>query len=488
MRRSFTLLLENQPGALLRAAGIFTAQGCNIADLRVAATAEPAFSRMTVEVEAPADAALAAELAAVPGVREARETTPGATPAPPAQGPVTRQDIEAAQMRIRGQIPRTPLSRSESISQLTGNDVYLKLENHQRTGSFKERGALNKILTLTPDERARGVIGASAGNHAQAVAYNATRQGVKSTIVMPLFAPLIKVVNTQNYGARVIQHGATFDDAMAEAWRLRDAEDLVFVHAFDDREVIAGQGTIGLELLEQDDLLDAIVVPVGGGGLIGGIACAVKASRPEVKIIGVEAQRVPSMLRAMEAHQPVTVPPASTIADGIAVRRVGERTLPLAEQYVDEIVTVDEEEIAKAILVLLEQEKTVAEGAGAAGVAALLHGKVPLEGKRIAVLVCGGNIDVTVLSRIIARGLAKDGRLLRLQVFLPDQPGSLNKITSVIAAQRANVVEVHHERAHFGVSLGETGIDVTVETRGHEHGEALIAALTEAGCQPRRVV
>jgi threonine dehydratase len=487
MRRWFTLLLANRPGVLLRAAGVFTARGGHIAGLRVAGTAEASVSRMTVEVEGAADGDLSAELARTEGVIEARETTASAAATPEA-GPLQLRDIEAAMARIRPQIPVTPLTHSAWISQLTGNEVSLKLENLQRTGSFKERGALNKILTLTPEERARGVIGASAGNHAQAVAYHATRQGVRSTIVMPLFAPLIKVVNTQNYGARVIQHGATFDDAMAEARRLRDAEDLVFLHAFDDREVISGQGTLGLELLEQDPQLDAIVVPVGGGGLIGGIACAVKAIRPEIRVIGVEAERVPSMLRARAAGAPVTVPPASTIADGIAVRRVGEWTLPLAAQYVDDIVTVDEEEIAKAILVLLEQEKTVAEGAGAAGVAALLHGRIPLRGRRIAVLVCGGNIDVTVLSRIIARGLAKDGRLLRLQVSLPDQPGSLNKITSVIAAQRANVVEVHHERAHFGVNLGDTMIDVTVETRGHEHGEALIAALTEAGCQPRRVV
>src|ERR1700691_3363885 len=323
---------------------------------------------------------------------------------------ISLADIQAARTRIRDSILFTPAPYSETLSRHADTTLYLKMENLHMTGSFKERGALNRILLMTDDERARGVITASAGNHAQAVAYHASKRGIRVQICMPVLTPLVKVTATRGYGAEVILHGNNFDEAVDEARRRCDAEGLVFLHAFNDDAVIAGQGTIGLELLEQVPDLEAVVVPVGGGGLIGGIACAIKEQRPEVRMVGVETARVPSMLRAREAGHPVTIPAEATIADGIAVRRAGERTVPLVAKYVDELLTVDEEEIASAILVLLEREKTLAEGAGAAALAALLQKKTTLNGQRSAVLVCGGNIDVSLLARIIERGLVQEGR------------------------------------------------------------------------------
>ena len=401
---------------------------------------------------------------------------------------ISLADIQAARARIRDSILLTPAPYSETLSRHTDNTLYLKMENLHMTGSFKERGALNRILLMTDDERARGVITASAGNHAQAVAYHASKRGIRVQICMPVLTPLVKVTATRGYGAEVILHGNNFDEAVDEARRRCDAEGLVFLHAFNDDAVIAGQGTIGLELLEQVPDLEAVVVPVGGGGLIGGIACAIREQRPEVRIVGVETTRVPSMQAALLQHHPVLVPPASTIADGIAVRQVGALTFPLFEKYVDEIVTVEEEEIAMAILWLLEKEKTLAEGAGAAGMAAMLTKKTTLRGKKVVVLICGGNIDVTLLARIIERGLVKDGRLVRLRVPLPDHPGGLNRLTTLVAQQRANVVTVTHDRAYFGVHLGDTIIDITMETRGPDHIVELMDALTEAGYQFERVL
>jgi len=349
------------------------------------------------------------------------------------------------------------------------------------TGSFKERGALNRILVMTDDEQRRGVIAASAGNHAQAVAYHATQRSIRSQIVMPITTPIVKAMRTQEYGAEVILHGASFDEALAEAFRRRDAEDLMFLHAFNDREVIAGQGTLGIEMLEQVPDLDAIVAPIGGGGLLGGIAVAAKAIKPDIQMIGVEAARVPSMLQAVREGHPVTVPAAATIADGIAVRRAGEWTLPLIQKYIDELVTVEEEEIANAILLLLEREKTLAEGSGAAAIAALLNHRTKLKGKRVGVLVCGGNIDVSMLSRIIERGMVRQGRLVRMRFEVADHPGSLQGICAVLAANRANVVELVHDRSHYGVGIGNTSIDITFETRGGSHVEELEQALDAAG-------
>jgi threonine dehydratase len=401
---------------------------------------------------------------------------------------VTLSDIQTALGRIRESIQISPCTRSETFSELTGNSVYLKLENRQRTGAYKERGALNKLLTLSAEERSRGVIAASAGNHAQAVAYHAARLGIRARICMPLPTPLIKVSATRGYGADVVLHGANYDEAFAEALRQSEADKITFVHAFDDETVIAGQGTLGLELLEQHPDLEVFVVPIGGGGMIGGLACAVKEKNPKVRVIGVQPSRLPSMKVAVAEGKPVTLAAAVTIADGIAVRRAGERTLPLVQKYVDEIVTVEEEEVANAILLLLEREKTLAEGAGAAAVAALVNHRVELSGKRVAAIVGGGNIDVTLLARIIERGLVKDGRLVRLRVHLPDYPGALHRLTGILAEHRANLVETSYDRAYHGVNLGDTAIDITMETRGPEHIAELIAALGAAGYVHERIL
>jgi threonine dehydratase len=401
---------------------------------------------------------------------------------------VTLPDIQAALGRIRESIYLSPCARSEYFSQLSANSVYLKLDNLQRTGAFKERGALNKLLTLTREERAQGVIAASAGNHAQGLAYHAGKHGIRALICMPLTTPLIKVSATKSYGADVVLYGANYDEACEEAIRRGREQHLIFVHPFDDDAVIAGQGTLGLEILQQHPDVEVIVAPIGGGGLIGGIACAVKQTHPGVKIIGVQPARLPSMKAAVAQGKPVTLAPAATIADGIAVRRAGDRTLPLVQKYVDDIVTVDEEEIANAILLLLEREKTLAEGAGAAALAALLNRKVQCTGKKIALLVGGGNIDVTLLARIMERGLVKDGRLVRLRVHLPDYPGALHKLTGILAEHRANIVETSYDRAYYGVNLEDTAIDITMETRGPEHIAELLSALSAGGYVHERVL
>jgi threonine dehydratase len=400
---------------------------------------------------------------------------------------VTLTGIQTARARIRNHIFLSPCLYSAALSRTTGLEVHLKMDHMQRTGAFKERGALNKILTLDKDERQRGVIAASAGNHAQAVAYHATQRGIRSQIVMPLMTPLVKVSATRGFGAEVVLHGANYDEACTEALRRAEVDGLTFLHPFDDPEVIQGQGSIGLEILEQVPDIEAVVVPIGGGGLIGGVACAIKETKPGVRVVGVQTERLPSMLRALEAGQPVTLPAEATIADGIAVRRAGERTLPLVERYVDELVTVDEEEIASAILVLLEREKTLAEGAGAAALAAVLRNKSLLTNQRTAVLVCGGNIDVSLLAKIIERGLVKDGRWMRLRIHLSDRPGALHQVTKIIAELSANIVQTQYDRAYYGVSLGDTVIDFTLETRGPEHIILIEQTLTEAGYRHQRI-
>lgn len=400
---------------------------------------------------------------------------------------VTLSGIQAARARIGDAIHVSPCHLSHHLSELAGLPLYLKLENLQRTGSFKERGALNKLLTLSDAERERGVIAASAGNHAQGVAFHATLHNIRAQIVMPLATPLVKVASTRGFGAEVILHGANYDEAYEEAMRLCAEESRTFIHPFDDPEVICGQGTVALELLEQVPDIEAVVVPIGGGGLISGVGCALKESNPRIRVIGVESEKLPSMLRACEAGAPVTIAPEATIADGIAVRRAGEVTLPLVQRYVDEIVTVDDEEIASAILTLLEQEKTLAEGAGAAALAAILREKTNLQRRPTVVLVCGGNIDVTLLAKIIERGLVKDGRLLRIRVYLQDRPGALLGLTQILARERANIVETLHNRAYYGVSLGETVIDITLETRGASHITAISHALQEAGFRFERI-
>jgi threonine dehydratase len=400
---------------------------------------------------------------------------------------VNLQDILAARERIRGAIRPTPCPASDYFTERTGcASVWFKMENLQRTGAFKERGALNKLLTLSPDEKTRGVIAASAGNHAQGLAYHARKLGVKATIVMPERTPLIKVSRTRDeYGACVVLKGTNFDEAYAEAVRLQQEQNLVFVHPFNDPHVIAGQGTIGLELLEQTPFMDMVVVPIGGGGLLSGIACALKETNPRIQVVGVQTAALASMKASLEAGHVVELPPGATLADGIAVRRPGELTYAMVRKYVDEVVTVDEEEIANAILVMLEQEKSVVEGAGAVGVAALINNHLPkANDKKVVVLLGGGNIDMNVISRIIERGLVKAGRLVRLEVSMPDRPGLLARLTAQIAEQRANVVEIHHNRAFSKkAGLGEVMVEVTLETTGRPHIQELMDALGRQGWQ-----
>jgi threonine dehydratase len=390
--------------------------------------------------------------------------------------------VEAARRRLRDAIVQTPCAYSQTLSELTGARCFVKLENLQMTGSFKERGAANLLLQLTPDERRCGVIAASAGNHGLAVAFHAARLGIPATIVMPEYAPLIKVTNARRYGAEVVLHGSNFDEAYERARALEAERGLVFVHPFDDARVVAGQGTLGLELIEQLPEIEAVIVPVGGGGLIGGVGLAVKSTRPDVQVIGVQAAALPAMSRSLEAHQRVRVEPAPTIADGIAVRQVGELTLALAQAWVDRVVTVDEEELSNAVLLLLEIEKTVVEGAGAAPLAALLNRPLGLERRSVALVLSGGNIDVTMLSRIIERGLVKDGRLVRLGVLLRDVPGALARLTALVAEEHANILEIIHNRAFSRrAALGQTEVELTLETSGPKQISAVKRRLEAAG-------
>ena len=395
----------------------------------------------------------------------------------------TLDDIRAARGRLGAAVGGTPCRPAHSPDRLGGAEVYFKLENLHTTGSFKERGAVNRLSLLSAEERQRGVITASAGNHAQAVAFHATRLGVRSTVVMPQETPLVKVSNTRRHGARVVLHGATFDDAVEEALRRRDEEGSLLVHAFNDEAIVAGQGTLGLELVEQlGERLAAVVVPIGGGGLISGIAIAVKEQLPRVKVYGVESAAAPSAKASLEAGEIVRIETHETLADGIAIKRVGDVTFPLLQRYVDDVALVDDEEIAAAILLLLEREKTLVEGAGAAGVAAVLGGKLALPEDGVTVVVlAGGNIDVNILSRIIDRGLVEDGRLARLVITGRDRPGLLARLTAVVARLGANVLESSHSRAFADISVGEVAVIVTVETRGRDHVEEIVAALEAEG-------
>lgn len=400
---------------------------------------------------------------------------------------VTLDDILAARQRISGQVVLTPCTPSETFGEMFGGRAWFKFENLQRTGSFKERGALNRMLQLDDEARRRGVIAASAGNHAQGVAYHASRLGIPATIVMPERTPLVKVSATEGYGARVVLHGAVYDEAMAEALRIQAEEGQTLIHPFDDPFVIAGQGTIGLELLEQVPELDVVVCGVGGGGIISGVAAAIKETRPGVRIVGVESAALPAALRAREAGEPVTIPPAETIAEGIAVRRIGDETFRHVERYVDELVTVDEEQIAAGVLMLLEREKTVAEAACATTVAAVVGGAIPdLAGKNVVMILSGGNIDVTLMSRIIERGLVQDGRLAHMRVRVKDRPGTLARLTALLAETGANVRKLDHSRDTATLWVTEAEIDLTLETRGRGHVEQIVARLEDAGYAVRR--
>jgi threonine dehydratase len=352
----------------------------------------------------------------------------------------------------------------------------------QITGSFKERGALNKIRSLTADQRAAGIIAASAGNHAQGVARAAQLHGIKATIVMPETTPLAKLRGTQAFGATIVLAGSGYDEAYARARELQAAHGYTFIHAFDDPLVIAGQGTIGLELLEQVPAAEVIVVPVGGGGLISGIAMAVKSRRPAVRIVGVETALLPAMQASLAVGHVQPLPAARTLADGISVAVVGSYTFPIVQEYVSDIVTVGEEAIASAIMLLLECEKTLAEGAGAIGFAALYSGRIAdIAGKTVVVVLSGGNIDINLLARIIGRGLELDGRLARLRVVVADMPGSIAHLAGVIAGQRANIFDLAQSRPVSDVQLGQVEIELMLETRGHEHVAEIVQALRAAG-------
>lgn len=379
-----------------------------------------------------------------------------------------------------GHITPTPVASSATLDNAWGMHVWFKMEMLMTTGSFKERGAFYKLSSLDTNERSRGVVAASAGNHAQALAFHAGNMQIPCTIVMPETAPLIKIKNTTNHGARVILHGRDYSAALEHARELAAKEDQVFVSGFNDPWIMAGQGTIGLELLEQCEGLDCVIVPVGGGGLIAGVSAAIKAQAPQVRIIGVQSKAIPSARAALDTGEPVEVAAASTIADGIAVRRIGGLCFDVIKTHVDEIIEVSEGEIAQAVLLMLEQEKAVVEGAGAVGVAALQSGRLAgLAGKNIAVILSGGNIDVNRLSRIIDKGLVKDGRLCRLRVQVPDVPGELARILSCVAASRANILEVQHQRAFADAPVGHTAIDLTLETRGSDHLQDILRCLEE---------
>jgi threonine dehydratase len=389
--------------------------------------------------------------------------------------------IQDSLAQIRDAIQVSPCPKSHNLTELTGASVYLKLENLQRTGAFKERGALTKLLSLSPAERQAGLVAASAGNHAQGVACHATRLGMRSEIWMPLTTPGTKILATSKLGAEVKLIGTNFDETFHAALQHAHSSGATFIHPFDDERVIAGQGTLGLELLEQRPDVQAILVPVGGGGLIAGVATAIKESNPSIAVIGVQTAGIPSMAEALKHGRPTKIKSKPTIAEGIAVRSAGTKTLPIIQKYVDDLILVEEDEIAAAVLFLLEEEKTLAEGAGAVTVAALLHKKVSLAGKTVVAVVSGGNVDVSLLSRIIERGLVKDGRLVRLRIALPDYPGTLLRLTEIIAQNGINIVETSYSRTFHGARLGHTVIDLTLETRGIEHWQDLTAALEKAG-------
>jgi len=380
-------------------------------------------------------------------------------------------------------LPITPLLASPKLSERCGCEVLLKLENRQMTGSFKERGAWNKLLSLTAEERNNGIIAASAGNHAQGVAYNARQLGIRAKIVMPTGTPLTKIVATQGYGAEVILHGNSYDDAYELAVELGTKDSLTLIHAFDDPLIVAGQGTIAIEIV-QDELcadLDMIVCPIGGGGLIGGLATYMKAVRPEVKIIGVEATQCASMAQALQMGQPVKLARGASLADGIAVKRVGQINYNLAKSYVDEVIAVDEDEIARGVLLLLELEKFVAEGSGAVPLAALMTYPQKFVNKKVLLIISGGNIDVNVLDKIITRGLTVAGRIVELKARVPDQPGFLADVLKVFREQQANVLDVSHHRYYSSTPFGFVDVSITLETKGHSHIDRIKQAMSTEG-------
>ena len=397
--------------------------------------------------------------------------------------PVTLEDVQLAAARIHGAVVHTPCRRSETLSRIAKADVWIKFENLQFTASFKERGALNTLLQLTPEERKRGVIAMSAGNHAQGVAYHAGRLGIPATIVMPSFTPNTKVEHTRGHGARVVLDGDTLAEAATEAHRLAAAEKLVFVHPYDDPRIIAGQGTIALEMLQDAPEIDTLVVPVGGGGMIAGCAVAARGLKPDIKVIGVETTSYSAMHQLL-AGEPVTAG-GDTIAEGIAVRDIGKTPLAIAKALLDQVLTVDEVAIERAIALFLEVEKTVAEGAGATGLAALLGYPQHFIGRKVGLVLSGGNIDTRLLASVLLRGLVRDGRIVRLRLMIGDLPGQLARVAGLIGKAGGNIVEVQHQRLFGAVVAKRTELDVTVETRGRDHARELVAALSAEGFKVR---
>ena len=398
---------------------------------------------------------------------------------------VSASDIKAAAKEIEGEVMRTPLVAAPRLSEILGCELYLKLENQQYTGSFKDRGALNKLKSLTAEQAGYGVIAMSAGNHAQGVAHHARRLGIPATIVMPEFAPFTKVERTRELGARVVLLGDTLDASAVAAREIADQENLTFVHPYDDPKIVAGQGTIGFEMLEDQPELDTIVVPIGGGGIISGIAIAAKSVKPEIEIYGVEAGLFPSMYQAINELAPSAG--GQTLADGIAVKNPGALTRPIIEELVEDILLVDEALIETAVHVLVEQQKIVAEGAGAAGVAALMKEKERFAGRKVGAVICGGNIDVRLLSWVLTRGLVRDGRMVRLRIGIIDRPGVLANVARLIGETGGNIIEVYHQRLFYDVPAKQAEVDAVIETRSAEHVHEIIAAL-EAGGFPTRVL
>jgi threonine dehydratase len=384
--------------------------------------------------------------------------------------PVTFQDIEAAAKRIAGHVTLTPCPDSIPLSEATGMSIACKLEYLQRTGSFKERGARNALLLLTSDQQKRGVIAASAGNHALGVSYHAQLLGIPATVVMPRFAPLTKVVNCRKFGATVLIEGLNIAEARARADEIASAQGLTYINGFDDPAIIAGQGTIGLELATQVPQLDAVMVPIGGAGLIAGVALALKTIRPQVQIIGVEPERAASFTAALEAGKPVSIEMKPTLADGLAVPKVGENAFQLARNLVDRTVLVGEHDLALSVLRLMELDRAVVEGAGAAPLAACLAGLVPeLKAKKVVLLLCGGNIDLTTLGRVLERGLASDGRLCRFTATISDRPGGLARFAGLIAEEGASIVDIAHDRAFADDDINTVAVHCILETQDRDH-------------------
>lgn len=400
---------------------------------------------------------------------------------------VKLSDIQDARKILRGIIIPTPILSDEKLSNEIGARAFLKAECLQRSGSFKMRGAYNKISRLSPEEKARGVITASAGNHAQGVALAARLHNIKATIVLPEFAPLTKIMATKAQGAEVILHGAIFDEAVAYSRELQKEHGYTYVHAFDDETVIAGQGTIGLEIAEDLPDTSVVVVPIGGGGIISGIAIAVKNLLPQVRVVGVQAENVAPVKKSLEAGEPVTVEALQTIADGIAVKRPGEITLPLIREFVDEVVTVSEEEIARAIFHCVQNNRLVVEGAGAAGLAALLAGKIKVEATdTVCAVLCGGNIDGNLLARVIEQVMVRQGRYIILKLLVLDRPGMLADLLNHVAETGANVIEVFHRRAMWLAPLGRVGIEMVLEVRDEAHGRDVTQHLDNSGYHVER--